>query len=972
MILKMANDKTRNKAEPAKLLSVVSYNLHGLNQGLPGINHLIDTMSPDVIMNQEHWLTSENLHKLSDISDNYFMIGSSAMDNCLASGPLFGRPFGGTAVLIKKEFINVTVNIATSERYCVVRIANWLLINVYLPCSGTPNRILLLNDILCEIQGIILNNHDCDCLFAGDFNSDLSDPKSNAVNKAINAFIYDNRLNRCDILFPTGSNVTYINESLSCSSTIDYIVTSNSNRTVAFNVLDIDINLSDHLPIMVLCELDSFVNPVEIRSDVNVSFFRWDHAPLNSYYEQTRVALQPVLEELNILTNNKSLSMVDTTVIDKLYNCVVTSLQLCSNNCIPKCTKQFYKFWWSQELTELKDRAIASHRMWKDSGRPRYGPIFTKYKQDKLLYKKRIREDRIQETSSYTNDLHEALIHKSGRDFWKQWNSKFENKNCKNRLIQVDGTVDNLIILDKFAKYFEQLSTPFNVERNNELRDKYMDLRPNYKSLPVFKDTNIVSVELISKLLSSMKNGRAAGLDQLTSEHLKYCHPIIIVILSKLFNCFIATQHLPDSFGASYIVPIPKCDGRKKSLHVDDFRGISISPVISKLFELCVLDLYDDYFDTSDYQFGFKKNLGSSHIIFCVRSVIDHYVSNGSTINVCSLDLSKAFDKMNHYSLLLKLIERNFPIEILAILEKWFDISVTCVKWNNITSPFFKLETGVRQGGVWSPVLFAILIDELVSKVTSTKVGCYNSTICICIFLYADDIILLSPTVTGLQILLNAVENELLHLDMQLNVKKSLCIRFGVHYDKQCASIVSIHGITLQWVTECRYLGVYFKAGRVFSCSFTKGKNKFFTSFNGILSKVFPSASEEVIISLLKSKCLPHLLYCTESLPVSKRDKNSLDFTLTRSLMKLFHTSSIDIVTECQINFNLLPIRYQIDMKTTRFLLKFVNSSNSICSMFFSNAFSIVNSIFSVYDVSSVSDMCSTINEQFEQFAHSS
>jgi hypothetical protein len=65
-------------------------------------------------------------------------------------------------------------------------------------------------------------------------------------------------------------------------------------------VLDIEINLSDHLHIMVLCELDSFVNLNEIRSDLNVTYFRWDHAPLVNYYEQTRVALQPVLEELNI------------------------------------------------------------------------------------------------------------------------------------------------------------------------------------------------------------------------------------------------------------------------------------------------------------------------------------------------------------------------------------------------------------------------------------------------------------------------------------------------------------------------------------------------------------------------------------------------------------------------------------------------------------------------------------------------
>jgi hypothetical protein len=65
--------------------------------------------------------------------------------------------------------------------------------------------MLLLNDMLCEIQGTILNNHDCDCLFAGDFNSDLSDSKPSAVNDAINAFIYDNRLHGCDILFPTGT-----------------------------------------------------------------------------------------------------------------------------------------------------------------------------------------------------------------------------------------------------------------------------------------------------------------------------------------------------------------------------------------------------------------------------------------------------------------------------------------------------------------------------------------------------------------------------------------------------------------------------------------------------------------------------------------------------------------------------------------------------------------------------------------------
>jgi len=63
-----------------------------------------------------------------------------------------------------------------------------------------------------------------------------------------------------------------------------------------------------------------------------------------------------------------------------------------------------------------------------------------------------------------------------------------------------------------------------------------------------------------------MDNGKAAGLEDLTSEHLKFSHPIVVCILTKLFNSFIINGHIPESFGESYTVPIPKCDGRLHSL----------------------------------------------------------------------------------------------------------------------------------------------------------------------------------------------------------------------------------------------------------------------------------------------------------------------------------------------------------------------------------------------------------------------
>jgi len=79
---------------------------------------------------------------------------------------------------------------------------------------------------------------------------------------------------------------------------------------------------------------------------------------------------------------------------------------------------------------------------------------------------------------------------------------------------------------------------------------------------------------------------------------------------------------------------------------------------------------------------------------------------------------------------------------------------------------------GVRQEGVLSPLLFAIFIDSLVDKVRLTGVGCYISHVCVSIFLYADDILLIAPSVSALQILLSACEDELRTLDMQLNTKK--------------------------------------------------------------------------------------------------------------------------------------------------------------------------------------------------------
>ena len=126
------NKLSTEHASCSHRLVVVSYDLHGFNQGSHGIKDMISTFMPDVIMIQEHWLTPDNLYKLSELSVNYFVFGSSAMTSCVSAGPLRGRPLGGTAIMVNKKLGSVTSTIVTSDRFTAITISNWLLITAYM------------------------------------------------------------------------------------------------------------------------------------------------------------------------------------------------------------------------------------------------------------------------------------------------------------------------------------------------------------------------------------------------------------------------------------------------------------------------------------------------------------------------------------------------------------------------------------------------------------------------------------------------------------------------------------------------------------------------------------------------------------------------------------------------------------------------------------------------------------------------
>ena len=86
--------------------NIVSYNIHGLNQGYGLLPDLLKDY--DILCIKEHWLAPDELYKLNNINENYSVFSSSAMDNRLSSNIFYDRPFGGVAIFVKNLYCKIT------------------------------------------------------------------------------------------------------------------------------------------------------------------------------------------------------------------------------------------------------------------------------------------------------------------------------------------------------------------------------------------------------------------------------------------------------------------------------------------------------------------------------------------------------------------------------------------------------------------------------------------------------------------------------------------------------------------------------------------------------------------------------------------------------------------------------------------------------------------------------------------------
>jgi len=196
------------------------------------------------------------------------------------------------------------------------------------------------------------------------------------------------------------------------------------------------------------------------------------------------------------------------------------------------------------------------------------------------------------------------------------------------------------------------------------------------------------------------------------------------------------------------------------------------------------------------------------------------------------------------------------PVLFLRILIIWYSSQSLCVRWGSYTSSSFNVSNGVRQGGVLSPVLLNVYMDELSAILRSSQIGCSISSHFYNHFFYADDLVLLSPSPKGLQKLINLSFVFSTDHSIAFNPLKPVCMSI---LPPQCRSSFSSPKITLDgrqllFKTSCKYLGVFINNSFTDDSDILRQQRSFYIRCN-YLCRNFIECSHPVKCALFTAFC---------------------------------------------------------------------------------------------------------------------
>ena len=238
-----------------------------------------------------------------------------------------------------------------------------------------------------------------------------------------------------------------------------------------------------------------------------------------------------------------------------------------------------------------------------------------------------------------------------------------------------------------------------------------------------------------------------------------------------MFTVCLQFSVVPNSFTKGLLVPLLKKPTSDAGV-AKNYRPVVLSTIYSKILEMYILDEVSD-FTFNDFQFGFVKGRGTSTATALAHDVASYCKQNGSQVYMCSLDVEGAYDALPHPVIFEKAMNVLSDMSW-CLLYKWYcNISVQ-IKWRYLSRPI-PICKGTRQGGLTSTFLFNLFYKELVDTLSTQAGGITVGNTRYNVFCYADDLLLASLTVSGLQKLIDTANKYVKIHGLRFNPTKTSC-----------------------------------------------------------------------------------------------------------------------------------------------------------------------------------------------------
>lgn len=416
---------------------------------------------------------------------------------------------------------------------------------------------------------------------------------------------------------------------------------------------------------------------------------------------------------------------------------------------------------------------------------------------------------------------------KRPRDFWKLF---------KNNTKSDTGEV---ISLNEFYQYFHSLSSEDMPFENNEVNDflQNFDASDGETSTYFELDEQITQAE-IRNASKRLNLNKACSLDTILNEYLKESIDIILDPLEKLFNFILDKKSFPTQWTKGVIIPIHK---KGDSSIPSNYRGITLVSCFGKLFTIIVNErlkkwaLQNDII--SDAQFGFKADYSTVDAIFILESFISKMIRDKKKLYCVFVDLKRAFDSIYRNGLWFKMINSGIDGKLFQLIRSIYLDIKSCVKSMNSLSDFFSSNIGLLQGEVLSPFLFSLFINDLeIYLQQNTNAGLTLDQLSIYLLMFADDAVIFSDSVDGLQSCLNSLESYCLKWNLTVNVDKTKIVVYRKGGNLSRNEKWTYCGQEIEIVSSFNYLGMVLSSGGSFNKAISTLAGKALKAMNGLLS----------------------------------------------------------------------------------------------------------------------------------------